>query len=280
MTGGISRCIMKGSVWQIEAKDVNLMRLHGSVLSQTLQMDTGLTIVTPNVLWEHYQVAYVLHGLFGNHQSWLDYSMLADYAADGNTVYIMPEVGRSFYCDMTYGFDYFTYITEELPEICGSLFHISAKREDTIVMGASMGGYGALKCALSKPERYGKCAAFSSCCLDLRGGLKELRENGAEEYAVRFGERLVQDFRAIFGEEYQWKPELDVLELAKRVPEGKRPELYLTCGTEDGFYPEHLWFCGQLQEAGVPFAFEEWQAQHNFACFDRALRQAIRRFGL
>ncbi len=71
-----------------------------------------------------------------------------------------------------------------------------------------------------------------------------------------------------------------MLELAKRVPEGKRPELYLTCGTEDGFYPEHLWFCGQLREAGVPFAFEEWQAQHNFACFDRALRQAIRRFGL
>ncbi len=257
------------------------MRLHGSVYSQTLQMDTGLTVVTPNQLCETYNVVYLLHGLCGNHQSWLDYSMLASYAAFGDSVYIMPEVGRSFYCDMAYGSAYFTYVTEELPEICESLFRISAERENTAVMGASMGGYGALRCALTKPERYGKCAAFSSACLQLRSGLEALRQNGlTPEQIEAFGIQLLQDFRAIFGDDYTWSPELDVLELAKQVPKGLFPELYLSCGTMDAFYPEFKQFCAQLQELGLPFRAEEWLAQHDFPCFDRALRSAIERFGL
>lgn len=56
------------------------MRMHGTVFSQTLQMDTGLSIVTPNILRKEYKVAYLLHGLCGNHQSWIDYSNLAEYA--------------------------------------------------------------------------------------------------------------------------------------------------------------------------------------------------------
>lgn len=256
------------------------MRIHGTVFSQTLQMDTGLSIVTPNVLRKEYKVAYLLHGLCGNHQSWIDYSNLAEYAAEGNTIYIMPEAGRSFYCDMEYGFAYFTYIAEELPTLCKNLFHISASRENTVIMGNSMGGYGALKCALAKPEQYGKCAAFSSACLDLRNGLQELRENGTEKFAAIFGTRLLEDFRAIFGADFGWRPELDALELARRIPKDQLPVLYLTCGTEDGFYSEHLRFCKALREADVPFVFEEWKAAHDFSCFDLALKKAIQHFQL
>ena len=43
------------------------MRLSGSVYSKILDMDTGLTIVTPNKLREgKYKVVYLLHGLCGN----------------------------------------------------------------------------------------------------------------------------------------------------------------------------------------------------------------------
>lgn len=256
------------------------MRLNGSVFSQTLQMDTGLTIVTPNVPRPSYKVVYLLHGLCGNHQSWLDYSMLPMYAMAGSTIYIMPEAGRSFYHDMAHGFRYFTYLTEELPEICQNLFHISARREDTAIMGSSMGGYGALRCALSRPDRYGMCAAFSSGCLQLRDGLAELRENGMRQAFIdSFGEQLVADFRAIFGEDYKWKPEYDLIELAKKNRDAL-PELYLTCGTEDYFYQDHLRFCEQLRKADVPFTFEEWRAQHDFIYFNDALQKAIEQFGL
>ena len=69
---------------------------------------------------------------------------------------------------MKYGLKYFSYITEELFKICKNIFNISSKREDTAIMGASMGGYGALKCALSKPEQYGFCGAFSPAFLFLK----------------------------------------------------------------------------------------------------------------
>mgnify|MGYP002341754989 CR=1 FL=1 len=114
------------------------MRLSGSVYSKILDMDTGLTIVTPNKLREgKYKVVYLLHGLCGNDRSWLDYSMLPAYAAKGDTVYVMPDAGRSFYSNMKYGFDYQRYVTEELPVICRNMFNISAAREDTGIMGCS-----------------------------------------------------------------------------------------------------------------------------------------------
>ena len=52
------------------------------------------------------------------------------------------------------GWKYFTYVAEEVPRIVQSYLHISPKRENTFVGGTSMGGLGALKLALTYPERY------------------------------------------------------------------------------------------------------------------------------
>ncbi len=143
------------------------MKLSGTIFSNVLEKDIGITIITPNDLskQKQYKVAYVLHRLCGNNKTWLDYSMLPVYAIEGNTIYVLPDAERSFYTNMKYGFPYFDYITEELPLICKNFFPISSHREDTIILGGSMGGYGALKCTLSKTEQYGICGTFSSYCL-------------------------------------------------------------------------------------------------------------------
>ena len=172
------------------------MRLSGTVFSNILEKDTDITIITPNNLLnqKQYKVAYVLHGLCGNSKTWLDYSMLSTYAMEGNTIYILPDAERSFYCNQ-----YFDYITEELPLICKNIFSISSHRDDTIILGSSMGGYGALLCALSKPQQYGICGAFSSCCLLLKQGLYDMKQNSIK-YQQQFGKQLINDFTTIFGE--------------------------------------------------------------------------------
>lgn len=260
------------------------MRLNGTVFSSVLGMDTGITIVTPNALRmdKPYKVVYLLHGIAGNHASWLDYSMLPAYTIFGNSIFIMPEVGRSFYTNMQHGFSYFTYITQELPRICKNMFHISAAREDTIIMGASMGGYGALKCALSIPEQYGTCIAFSSACLQLRQNLDYLREHGMhEQYRALFGDQLVRDFEAIFGDDYTWNAQDDILELAKQVQhQPHKPTIYMACGTSDYFYADHIAFSKQLETLSLDFTFEQWQAQHDFTFFNDALKKVIDRFAL
>ena len=83
------------------------------------------------------------------------------YVAPLGVAVVMPQVHRSFYTDEAYGNRYWTYLSEELPEIVHSFFRLSRRREDTFVAGLSMGGYGALKWALRYPDRF---TAAASCC--------------------------------------------------------------------------------------------------------------------
>ena len=220
------------------------MRLNGTVYSNTLEMDTPISIVTPNNLTKDtpYHVAYVLHGLRGNASSWLDYSMLPVYAMGSHTIFIL---------------------------------------EHTAVMGASLGGYGALKCALTKPEQYGLCAAFSSGCLFIKNDLALMKKHGLEAAAQIWGQQLASDIPSAFGEDLEWKPEYELTELAKAAKQkGILPKIYMTCGNEDKFHPDHVRFCKELDEIGIAYEFEDWQAKHDFLCFDEALKRTVFKFKL
>lgn len=259
------------------------MILKGTIFSDILEMETSITVVGPSHTPKEgtYKVAYVLHGLCGNNSTWSDYSMLPYYAMEGSTLYILPEVSRSFYTDMKFGLSYFSYLTEELPTLCKSLFHISAERENTAVIGGSMGGYGALKCACSKPLQYGMCGAFASACLFLEEGLSDLRAKGEKEKMIQsFGEKLLMDFSSAFGPELMPSPSDDLLTLAEKSAPSSLPNLYLTCGTEDPFYQNHLRFCKELQAKAINYTFEEWQDNHDFSFFDRSLKKTIDFFNL
>lgn len=258
------------------------MIFRGNLFSKALEMDTGLTVVGPNGDPPEggYRVAYLLHGQCGNSGTWADYSMLPVYAAGGNTIYIMPEAGRSFYRDMEHGQRFFTYVAEELPELCGKLFRISARREDTAVLGGSMGGYGALKCALLHPERFGMCGAFSSACLFLREGLAGQRAHGMEPaYIARFGAQTLRDFVSIFGEALECGPKDELLEAAGNL-RGPKPVIYGACGESDPFREENRRFFPALEKLGFQVTYEEWKGIHDFPFFDKALKKAIDRFAL
>lgn len=256
------------------------MILRGNVFSKVLEMETGLTIVTPNEfkVGHKYQVAYLLHGLCGRNGDWADYTMLPAYANDYNVIFIMPEVARSFYTDMKYGLKYFTYITEELPNICRSIFNISAEREDTAVIGASMGGYGALKCALSKPEQYGYCCAFSSACLFLKEGLDRQRAEGeTQEFKAIYGEQLIKDFESIFGKQLEWNSKEEILELAKKINHNTtKPKIYCACGTEDYMHEANVRFRDEMETLDHNFTYEEWEGSHDWYFFNEALKKALR----
>lgn len=254
------------------------MILRGTVFSQTLGMETGLTVVIPNRLknHKHYRCAYLLHGLSGSNTDWTNYSLLPVYADDYDIIFIMPEVGRSFYADMKYGLKYFSYITEELPEIIKNVFNISAKREETAIIGNSMGGYGALRCGLSKPEQYGYCCAFSSPCLFLKESMDTQKADGYAELKAVHGEQLLTDFKAIFGDELTWSSDYEILELAKKVrlnPE--KPKIYCACGTEDFLHSENARFSSAMGFIYNDFTYEEWTGKHDWLFFNEALKRAL-----
>jgi len=56
----------------------------------------------------------------------------------------------------------YDYVTEELPELLGSSLPLQSGRKS--ISGHSMGGHGALICALKNPEAYRSVSAFSPIC--------------------------------------------------------------------------------------------------------------------
>lgn len=213
----------------------------------------------------------------GSSGDWLNYTMLPVYAAEHGLAIIMPEVARSFYSDLKYGLNYFKYIVDELPNVAQSAFNISSNREQTAIIGASMGGYGALKACLSKPEMFKYCCAFSSPCLFLREFLSHKRTPGeVEELKDTYGRALITDFEAIFGENLEWKEDCDLLHLAGKFSQAtEKPKIYLSCGMEDNFYADNSRFAEKIQALGFDSVFESRHGSHDWYFFDSALRRAL-----
>jgi len=73
-------------------------------------------------------------------------------------------LGAGFYVDATQApwqahYRMYSYVTRELPEVVAATLPVDAARSG--VMGHSMGGHGALICALRNPTRYKSVSAFA-----------------------------------------------------------------------------------------------------------------------
>ncbi|MGC8971195.1 MAG: alpha/beta hydrolase-fold protein [bacterium] len=76
-----------------------------------------------------------------------------------------------------------------------SLFPLSDKREENFVAGLSMGGYGAMKWALRRPDFFSACASLSRA-LDIVGIIES-----AEGISKPFHENLFGDLTKVKGSE-------------------------------------------------------------------------------
>lgn len=250
---------------------------RGTIRSEALGMDTGLAIVLPYDRPAALQktpckTLYLLHGLGDNSEAWTRYTAVERYARDKGVAVVMPEVQRSFYADMQNGLRYFTYIADELPDLCVRLFQISAAPADTYIAGLSMGGYGALKCAFTHPERYAGCASFSGAVHIAR----ILRDTLADR-----DDKHLDEFRAVFGQQLSIPPEAELFHLAERLtrlPLEVIPDLYITCGEEDFLFDDNLVFKDHLEKLELPFVFEQWPGAHTWDFWDESVRRMLDRF--
>ena len=102
---------------------------------------------------QSYKTLWLLHGLTDDHSAWMRYSSIERYANELGIAVVMPNVDRSWYTNTAYDANYFNFVAKELPEVCRGLFKgMSGEREDNMVGGLSMGGYGAVKLVLTCPE--------------------------------------------------------------------------------------------------------------------------------
>jgi len=135
-------------------------------LPETTKVTQPLTILLPDPGGmngkpvRERKVLYLLHGLSDDGTAWQRFSSIEIVAREYGLVVVMPSVGRSFYADLPNGQNYFTYLLEELPQYLSDVFDLSPRREDTLIAGLSMGGYGAFKAAFLHPERFAAAGSF------------------------------------------------------------------------------------------------------------------------
>lgn len=231
--------------------------------SEALEMNTSMTVILPEKTdLSKVKVVYLLHGLEDNCTGWARYTSVERYAREKGAALVIPEVQRSFYTDMDLGMAYFTFIHEELPEICRGFFGFSADRERNYLMGLSMGGYGTLKCLLRTPERYAGAAAFSAVA-------------DIEEFVRGQSPAGQRQFQAIFGKNLEIPEDDNLMTLTDRADPKALPKLYMACGEQDALYPANCRLADRLETLGADIRFEHWQGIHNWEFWDEAVRRAM-----
>lgn len=210
-----------------------------------------------------YKTLYLLHGLSDDHTTWMRRTSIERYAAEKSIAVVMPNVARSWYADTAYGAKYLTFVAKELPEVCRSFFRgMSAKREDNLVAGLSMGGYGAIKVALTNPDLFGGCASLSGA-LDACEFL-HTSVSPAERHGI------------INTEELAGSP-LDIFTMAKRHLEERKPfpKFYMWCGTQDSLRKDNDRFHALLDEHSVEHLYETANGDHSWKYWDIHIQDAL-----
>src|SRR3954464_521265 len=149
-----------------------MAHLRCDFFSEELSLSTSMTVLLPQrtptpigitgrTVGGAPPVLYLLHGLSDDDSIWLRRTSIERYVAPLGLAVVMPQVHRSFYTDEAAGGRYWTFLSEELPDLVATFFRLSARREDTFVAGLSMGGYGALKWGLRHPDRFAAAASLS-----------------------------------------------------------------------------------------------------------------------
>jgi putative tributyrin esterase len=241
--------------------------------SEALGMATTMTVILPQQTTSQigmnnrssgklHPVLYLLHGFSDDDSIWSRRTSIERYVAELGLAVVMPNVHLSFYADMEYGNKYWTFLTEELPAIARSFFPLSAEREDNFVAGLSMGGYGAFKWALQRPERFAAAGSLSGA-LDLAA----LARNPTHEHMIRH-------FQLIYGDKQLEGTEHDLLYSAQALAVSKQqtPELYQCCGTEDFLYTHNLAFRDQCLASGLPLTYVEGPGSHEWGYWDEHIR--------
>jgi putative tributyrin esterase len=245
--------------------------------SEVLGISTSMCVILPqnthsqigmngSANKEKYPTLYLLHGLSDDHTIWQRRTSIERYVSDMGIAVVMPNGGRSFYTDMKHGYKYFTFISEELPEIAKQFFPLSDKREDTFAAGLSMGGYGAFKLALSCPDKYAAAASLSGA-VDMGSRVKNNEIEDTSELENIFG-----NLNSIENSEN------DLFFLARNISasNGPKPKLYQCCGTEDFLYEDNINFKNFIEKTNLDYTYEEGPGIHEWKYWDDQIQKVLK----
>lgn len=204
-------------------------------------------------------VLYLLHGLSDDNTIWMRRTIIERYAEAKGLAVVMPDGGRSFYCNLPGGERYFDYISEELPALIEGAFQVDTTPQKRFIAGLSMGGFGTIKTALRCPGKFAAAVCFS----------------GALDPSW-----LKQENPALYKADFQTDPaaaEEDVFGLLERYPEDAvKPRLFIACGEKDmRFFDVNRRFYEAAKAKGFEVVWDQGDYGHEWPFWDLEIQKAI-----
>ena len=164
--------------------------LQMNFLSMKLGMQTNVSVFLPSFTpspeaagktdaelypqGKKYPALWLLADETGDDSQWLRLSAIADLAQKHGFAAVMTCPYEKLYSEENPGQKFTSYITEELWAICTGMFPILPDKGHNFIIGAGLGAYGALKCALTAPDKFSKAVMIGGAYEDdLKDGYLE-----------------------------------------------------------------------------------------------------------
>jgi putative tributyrin esterase len=257
-----------------EATTIDTPRLTANVTirdvtfhSEALRRDVQYRVVLHAKIntRDKFPVIYLLHGNGGNFQDWSNYSDVAQFA-ERRLILVMPEGHSSHYVNAAEVPEdrYEDFIVDDLIPDVERRFPANSARSSRAVIGVSMGGYGAVKMALSHPGLF----VFA-------GGLSSAVDVPSRPFSIRRAQQY-RRHSLIFG---PWSSEArrsrDPFVLARSIDPTKVPFMFLTCGDVEGLLATNRQFAALLAQRRFAYEFHTGPGTHDWNQWNQRLPQVF-----
>ena len=241
--------------------------LHIDYYSEVLSRNARMDVILPEgdqLKQTPWKLLLLLHGMTDDHTIWQRRTTIEEFVRDKNICVVMPTTCLGFYTNTRCGEKYFDHVADEVIRIVRGMFpNITRDRRETYAAGLSMGGYGAVKCALLRPDTFSRAASLSGA-LDIAGAAD-----------IDDGDAMRGFWADIFGpQENVNGGEDDLFRLAADLKENK-PEIFIWCGTEDFLYAMNTAFRDHLEAIDYPHVYTETPGIHDWFYWEREIRNAV-----
>lgn len=257
--------------------------VFGVLHSKLMQREIPYRVILPKDYEssdKQYPVLYLLHGLFGSCDNWIDSTGIVKYSKSLETIIVLVEGGNGWYVDSeNIPLNKFeNYIIEELILEVEKKFRIDKRKGKRAIAGLSMGGYGAFKFALKRPDLF--CFAASMSGAFIAPSLSQ------HEQKTIFDELLPSINEAFGDQDSQTREQNDIFSLINKTSSQEvlnLPYFYFDCGLNDVFLSVNREIADAMRKQYFSFEFHEIAGGHDWTYWDQqiqvVLNQAKKFFG-
>jgi S-formylglutathione hydrolase FrmB len=251
--------LLANPVWAYQARVV-------AIPSGAMHKSFDATVVLPDQYGhgtdaDRYPVVYLLHGSGGDYSDWSANTQINSLADLYHVILVMPDGGHeSWYIDSPADprSRYETYVGTEVVAYIDRHFRTIATRQARAITGLSMGGFGALRIALDRPDAFGAAGSISGAvdpraCED-EPGINRVFGDPARHAAFWNSKAIVENARTF---------------------EKAHIALTIDCGVDDSLVESNRTLHERLVQLGVPHDYAERPGGHTWEYWSNSIQYQV-----